>query len=150
MKAKPAETARQKQRGRPWKPGESGNPKGRPKGSGLTGELRKAIADHATDIVAALVERALAGDVSAARALLDRVVPAYKAEAAPVQVPGLGAAESLAERADSVLQAAGNGTLAPDTAAALVAAVGALARLKETDELERRIAALEERSNEVT
>jgi len=142
-----AEESGRKQRapGKPWPKGTSGNPKGRPKGSGLAGELRKAIASRADDIVAALVGKALEGDVSAARALLDRVLPSLKAEAAPVHVPGLAGAGSLAERAESVLQAVGAGDVPPDVAAALVAAVGALARIHELDEIERRIATLEER-----
>lgn len=142
-----AEESGRKQRGtgRPWPKGTSGNPKGRPKGSGLAGELRKAIAVEAGDILAALIERAKAGDVQAARALLDRIVPSLKPESAPVHVPGLADAGSLAERAESVLQAVGAGDVPPDVAAALVAAVGALARIHELDEIERRIATLEER-----
>lgn len=140
-----ADSSRRKQRGRPWPKGVSGNPAGRPKGSGLAGELRKAIAVEAGDILAALIERAKAGDVQAARALLDRIVPSLKPESAPVHVPGLADAGSLAERAESVLQAVGAGDVPPDVAAALVAAVGALARIHELDEIERRIAALEER-----
>ncbi|MEB2316308.1 MAG: DUF5681 domain-containing protein [Xanthomonadaceae bacterium] len=141
-----AEESGRKQRGtgRPWPKGVSGNPAGRPKGSGLAGELRKAIAVEAGDILAALIERAKAGDVQAARALLDRIVPSLKPESAPVHVPGLADAGSLAERAESVLQAVGAGDVPPDVAAALVAAVGALARIHELDEIERRIATLEE------
>lgn len=140
-----ADSSRREQRGRPWPKGVSGNPAGRPKGSGLAGELRKAIAVEAGDILAALIERAKAGDVQAARALLDRILPSLKPESAPVHVPGLADAGSLAERAESVLQAVGAGDVPPDVAAALVAAVGALARIHELDEIERRIATLEER-----
>jgi len=100
---------------------------------------------EAGDILAALIERAKEGDVQAARALLDRILPSLKPESAPVHVPGLADAGSLAERAESVLQAVGAGDVPPDVAAALVAAVGALARIHELDEIERRIAALEER-----
>ncbi|MFT3792041.1 MAG: DUF5681 domain-containing protein [Rudaea sp.] len=138
---------RKRGKGAPWRKGESGNPKGRPKGSGLVGELRRAIATNATGIVEALARQALAGDTQAARVLLSKVLPDVKAEALPVHLPEL-AAGTLTERAQAALQAAGAGEVAPDTAAALVAAVGALARLREVDELESRIAALEERRNE--
>lgn len=60
-----------------------------------------------------------------------------------VEVPGL-AAGGLRERAQAVLDAAATGDLAPDTAAGLVAAVGALARVAAVDELEQRIQALEQ------
>lgn len=143
-----AEESGRKQRGtgRPWPKGTSGNPKGRPKGSGLAGELRKAIASDAGHIVAAMIERAKEGDVQAARTLLDRILPAYKPESAPVHVPGLADAGTLAERAQAALQAAGEGDIGPDTAAALVGAVATLARIHELDEIERRIAALEARN----
>lgn len=137
------DVSERKQAGRRWKAGESGNPNGRPKGSGLAGELRKAIAASSPDIVRRLTEQALAGDVQAARILLDRVLPSAKAESLPVDLPGL-ASGTLTERAEAALNAAGAGRVAPDVAAALVAAVGALARLKETDELEARLRTLEE------
>lgn len=130
-----------------FKPGQSGNPKGRPKGSGLAGTLRRAIAEDAAEIIKTLIEQAKSGDVQAARVLLDRIVPALKAEAAAVEVPGL-AAGGLRERAQAVLDAAASGELAPDTAAGLVAAVGTLARVAEIDELEARISALEGLSND--
>jgi len=127
-----------------FRKGQSGNPQGRPRGSGLTGKLRKAIATEAKEIITAMVDKAKEGDTAAARLLLDRVLPALKAEAAPVAIPGMQAG-SLSERASAALEAAAKGELSPDTAAALVAAVGGLARIIEIDELERRIAALEER-----
>ena len=39
-----------------WKPGESGNPRGRAKGAGDVGRLRAEIAKHLPDIIAKQVE----------------------------------------------------------------------------------------------
>lgn len=138
------ETSPVKQRGpgRPFPRGVSGNPKGRPRGSGLVGDMRRAIADHASEVLDALVRKALEGDVQACRALLDRVCPPLRAESLPVMVPGMEAG-SLSGRAEAAMKAVAQGNLSPDTAAALMAAVGALAKVREVDELERRIAALE-------
>ncbi|MFT3818319.1 MAG: DUF5681 domain-containing protein [Rubrivivax sp.] len=127
---------------KPWKPGQSGNPAGRKPGAGKVAALRESIAKHVPEIVAKLVERALAGDAQAARLLIERVIPPVKAVElpAPIALPADG---SLADQGRAVLGAAGLGALAPGQAAQLLAGLGALARLVETDELAARVAALE-------
>ncbi|MDE1947544.1 MAG: hypothetical protein KGL43_02790 [Burkholderiales bacterium] len=127
-----------------WKPGESGNPRGRKPGSGEVGKLRTSIAKHVPEIITKLVEQAKGGDPGAARLLLERVIPPLKAaeQPAPIDLPD----GALSEQGRAVLAAAGTGTLAPGQAAQLLAGLGALAKLIETDELAARIAALEARS----
>ncbi len=126
---------------KPWKPGQSGNPKGRPKGETRVAKLREAIANELPEIIAGMVEQAKQGDPSAARLLLERALPALK----PIELPApvaLGG-DSLAAQGRAVLTAAGAGELTPTQAAHLLAALGALAKLAETDDLAARVAALE-------
>ena len=127
-----------------WKRGESGNPAGRQRGSGKIGPLREAIAKDLPAIIQSLTIAAKGGDVGAARLLLERVLPPVKAveQPAPIDLP----AGSLADQGRAVVLAAGAGTLAPSQAAQLLSGMSSLAKLIETDELERRIAALEARS----
>lgn len=124
-----------------WRPGESGNPAGRPAGTGEIAKLRAAIAVHAPAIISNLRDAALGGDVSAARLLLERVIPPVKAseEATPLALPD----GSLTEQGRAVVAAVASGDLAPGQGSALLASLGTLAKLTEADELERRIAALE-------
>jgi len=124
-----------------WKPGESGNPRGRAPGTGEVAKLRKGIAEHVPAIISKLVEQAKGGDAGAARLLLERVVAPLKAaeQPVPISLP----AGTLTEQGRAVLQAAGLGELAPGQASQLLAGLGALAKLIETDELAARIAALE-------
>jgi hypothetical protein len=124
-----------------WKPGESGNPNGRAPGSGEVAKLRAAIAKHLPEIIEKLVVQAKGGDAAAARLLLERVCPPVKPieQPAPMELPD----GTLSEQGRAVLTATGSGTLAPSQAAQLLAGLGSLAKLIETDELAARIAALE-------
>lgn len=124
-----------------WKPGQSGNPKGRSPGSGEIGKLRASIAQHVPGIIDSLVAKALEGDAGAARLLLERAIPPIKAAD---QTHQLNLPEgTLTDQGRAVLAAVAAGDLPPAQGAQLVAAIGQLARVVEIDELERRIAALE-------
>lgn len=125
-----------------FKPGLSGNPKGRPPGiPSPSTKLRQMI--DAAAIVKRLEEAALAGDVAAARTLLERALPIYRISAEPVELPELDGAAELTDKAKAVLAAVASGKLPPDLGAQLVTAIGAVSRVAEVDELIRRIAALE-------
>ena len=126
-----------------WKAGESGNPAGRKPGTGEVAKMRAAMAEHVPALVSVLVERALAGDIGAARLLLERTIAPLKAseETAPLTLPD----GTLTEQGRAVLAAVASGELAPGQGAALLASLGTLAKLTESDELERRIADLESR-----
>lgn len=133
-----------KTRAAPWKPGQSGNPAGRPRGTSKAQQLRDAIAQDVPAIIETLKAAALAGDVQAARVLLERALPALKPQELPQAVP-LPAGGTLADKGAAILHAAGAGELAPGQAAALLGALGTLAKVIEATELEQRIAALEQR-----
>ena len=126
-----------------WKPGQSGNPKGRPPGVGEIGKMRAAIAGNVPAILESLTTAALAGDVQAARLLLERALPPIKPveQSQPLSLPD----GTLTEQGRAVLAAVAAGELAPGQGAALLGAIGTLARVAEIDELARRIEALEDR-----
>ena len=124
-----------------WKKGTSGNPKGRPPGSGDVAKIRAAISASVPAILAQLTTAALAGDVSASRLLLDRAVAPLKAVevAAPLALPD----GTPTEQGRAVMAAVAAGELAPGQGAALLAALGVLVRLIEADELARRLHLIE-------
>ena len=134
-------TTEKKKRGR-WRAGESGNPKGRTPGTGEVGKLRASIALHLPDIISQLVARAREGDAQAARLLLERVLPPMKPIEQAVAL-SLPTGEGMTAQGVAIVQAVAAGILAPGQGAALLTGLGALARIKEIDELERRITQLE-------
>jgi len=134
------EPAKKKKPGR-WKAGQSGNPKGRPAGTGKVAEIRVAIAAHVPELLQALVAKALAGDVGSARLLLERTVAPLRA-VEPAQALTLPDG-TLTDQGRAVLKAVAAGELAPGQGASLLSAIGALARVAEIDELTARIEALE-------
>lgn len=132
---------KKKQSGR-WKTGESGNPAGRKPGTGEVARIRASIAERVPELLAALMIKALDGDTGAARLLLERAIAPLKAAEQPeaLTLPD----GSLTDQGRAVLRAVAAGELAPSQGAQLLAAIGALARVTEVDELEARISSLEE------
>ncbi|MFM2069509.1 MAG: hypothetical protein RLZZ584_4418 [Pseudomonadota bacterium] len=133
--------ARSKRSTTSWQPGQSGNPRGRPKGSGQVAKLRASIAEQLPQVLAALLDKALTGDAGAARLLLERTIAPLKPteEARPLAIPP----GTLTEQGHAVLASVAAGELPPAHGAALLASIGHLARVAELDELLRRVEALE-------
>ena len=129
-----------KKRGR-WKAGESGNPAGRKPGSGEIGRLREGIAAHLPQIIDRLVNAAKAGDVQASRLLLERVLPAVKAVGQPVRLTLPDG--NLTAQAAAIVRAAADSEISPDQASELLTCLSGLARIREIDEIECRLSALE-------
>ncbi len=128
-----------------WRPGQSGNPKGRPRGQSEVARFRLAIEQHVSDIVDRLVILAKSGDVQAARLLLERVLPPLKATEPTVAV-SLPLNGTLTDKGQAMLAAAAEGLISPGQAAALVSVVAGIAKVKEVDELAARVEALEKKS----
>lgn len=125
-----------------FKPGQSGNPKGRPRLKITAADLRAKLANDLDLIIDSVVKAALQGDIQAARLVLERVIPAIKPSEQPVQV-NMPTGATLTEQGRAVLASVAAGELAPTQGAALVAALGKLAQVAEVDELVRRVEALE-------
>jgi hypothetical protein len=125
--------------------GQSGNRKGRPKGTGNAAKIAQAVSDaDLKRIITALVEQAVDGNVQAAGLLLARTIPPLKATTAPINL-ALAPDASLSDKAHTVLDSLAAGQLPPDVGIALLSALGTTARIIETTELEQRIIALEQR-----
>jgi len=129
-----------------FQPGVSGNAKGRPRGAGEIGKLRASIATHLPKIIKAMVDRALDGDATAARILLERALPALKPVENSVTIT-MPKGAGLTEQGAAIVSAIAAGQLSPTQGAAMLGGLGVMARIKELDVLEARIAALEAGGN---
>lgn len=127
-----------------WQKGQSGNPKGKPIGSGELQKLRASIAADVPDILNGLVTAAKAGDVQAAKLILERVLPPVK----PIEQPQALTLPNgtLTEQGRAVLASVASGELAPGQGAQLLTAIGTLARVTEIDDLNARITKLEKQN----
>ena len=125
-----------------FKPGQSGNPAGKPKGAKhASTKLRDAIASDLSAIVAALVEKAKDGDTAAAALLFSRTLPPLRpqSEAPEVELPGT----TMNERAEAVTTAALAGQISPTGAAELMSLLTQQARIAEVSELAERLERIE-------
>ena len=127
---------------KPWQPGQSGNPKGRPPGRGQSAQFREALSSKLPEVLQAVVQAACAGDMQAARLVLDRCLPALKPLEATIEGLALPTG-TLTQQATDILASVSRGEVAPGQGAQLVASIGAVAKIAEFDELTARIEALE-------
>ena len=88
---KVAENTVAKQRGRPFKPGHSGNPAGKPKGTRhkATLAMEAPLDGEVERLTRKAVEMALAGDTTALRLCLDRIAPVRRDRPVTFDLPEL-------------------------------------------------------------
>jgi len=126
-----------------FRPGQSGNPAGRPVGStSPSTRLRQAIAEHVPAIIESLVREARNGDVAAASLLLSRVLPPVRPESVVTPIFDSG---DMAGRAETIVGEALSGAISPTVANELIGALAAQAKIVEISVLAERLDALEER-----
>ena len=135
-----------KQGGR-FKPGQSGNPAGRPLGARHKTTLAvEALLDgEAEALTRKVLEQALQGDGISQRFCLDRIAPARRDAPITFALPSIKSAADTVQASASLLDAVAAGDVTPDEAGRVMALLTAHKALVETGELEARISALEDR-----
>lgn len=98
-----------------FKTGQSGNPKGRAKGSvNRRTQLAKLIEPHAEQLVAKMVDLALGGDVAALRLCIERLIPKIRYEPTGIELPSNMNENNLSQLKGKLLLAALDGTMSID------------------------------------
>lgn len=128
-----------------WKKGESGNPTGKPAGvrNKATVMVQSIMESGAQEIAEAVVGLAKEGDLSAARLVLERLLPPAKERPISLALPSTDTAGGIAEAQQAILQAVAAGDLLLGEGTALAGIVEARRKAVETLQLEQRITALE-------
>jgi hypothetical protein len=146
-----AENTAAKQRGRPFKPGQSGNVRGRPRGSRnrTTLAVEALLEGEAEALTRVCIERAKAGDSTALRIVIERICPPLRERAMMFELPRVTAAADLAVALGRILAAVAAGEILPAEGQTLCAILAALRQSLETVELAERLDELERRLDEV-
>ena len=141
-----AESSREKQRGRPFEPGQSGNPNGRPKGARniVTRVVEALIEGQAEALGAKAVEKALEGDSPMLRALLSTLVPPRE-RTVEFELPKIESAADALKASSGVIAACAAGELSPHEATEIMGLISTHVRTIEVAELEVGVTALEKR-----
>lgn len=133
-----------------FQPGQSGNPKGMPKGTRhkatqaalllLSGELQ-ALTRKAVDM-------ALGGDIAALRLCLERLIPPRREHPLPaLDLPEVSTALDLPKLTQAIMQIAASGELTPSEASSLATIAGVHVKALDALDLDARLTRLEELAN---
>ncbi len=133
-----------------WKKGQSGNPRGRPKGSRNKATLLAiaAMEGELADVVRVVIDAAKNGDLGAARLVVDKLIPATRERPLSIQLPAVVNVEDCAGAQAKVLAAVAAGDLLPSEGEALAGLIEQQRRSMETSDLAERLAAIEEQLKE--
>lgn len=128
-----------------FKPGQSGNPAGRPRGARNRTTLAvEALLDgQAERLTQKAVELALKGDTTALRLCMDRIAPPMKERPVQIDMPA-PTVEDVPQTMAALLSAVASGEVAPGEAERVAKLVAVYVQAVEAGEFHRRLEALEQ------
>jgi hypothetical protein len=129
----------------PFKPGQSGNPKGRKTGSRnrTTIAVEELLEGEAEKLTRKAIDLALEGDTPALRLCLDRICPARKDRPVSFEVRQMENAADVVLVMSGVVQSLAVGDMTPSEAQSVAGVIETFRRTLETEDHEKRLAALE-------
>jgi hypothetical protein len=128
-----------------FKPGQSGNPSGRPKGARNQSTIAaEALLDgEAEAITRRCIDLAMDGDTTALRLCLSRILPVKRERTIELDLPALEDSQDSLRAIGTVLEAVGSGMITPSEGQAVASLLETHRRTFEVEELERRLEVLE-------
>ena len=123
---------------------------GRPKGLTNQDKIRLLLEPERDRLIGRMLELAFDNDpacrsaaVRATEAALSRIAPPPRQDSERVSIPGFAEAESLADKARCVIEAAASGSCSAEAASKLLGVLESYAKCVASTDHERRLAALE-------
>jgi hypothetical protein len=128
-----------------FQPGVSGNPTGKPKGAkDKRTALRQLLVPHQEKLVETLIAFAEAGDMSAMRIVMDRLMPPLREEPIHVTIPKITNADDCTKAQAAVLNAVAAGEMLPGEGQVLSGLINAQRLAYETTHLAKQLADIQE------
>lgn len=139
-------TANKQTKPNQFQPGQSGNPAGRPKGSrGKATQLAEWLIDNdAEAIITKVINEAKNGDMSAAKILIDRILPPRRDRHVSVALPEIKNASDAASAMAAVINEVAAGNITAGEAEGLTKLIGEYSKILEVSQFEERLKRLEE------
>jgi Family of unknown function (DUF5681) len=140
--------AARNQRGKPFPKGRSGNPNGKPPGTRHKATLAAEVLldGESEKLTRKAIAMALEGDTTAMRLCLERILPPRRDRPVSIALPPLSAAGDAVRAMAAITTAVASGGLTPSEAGDLSSLISGYVKAIEIDELDKRIAALEQRA----
>ena len=128
-----------------FKPGQSGNPRGRPKGARNKSTVAaEALLDGESEsLTRRCIDLAMEGDPTALRLCLSRILPVKRERTIELDLPALEGSQDSLRAIGTVLEAVGSGAITPSEGQAVASLLETHRRTFEVEELKQRIEALE-------
>jgi hypothetical protein len=128
--------------------GQSGNPRGRPKGSlnKTTLAVQSILNGEAESITRMAIQYALEGDTTALKLCLERIIPVKKDSPVNFRLPAIKSADDIVRVQTAIIREVSKGEITPMEAMRISTILEGLRKTFELQELENRISNLEEKN----
>ena len=145
MKIKPERTRKKQGGTTKWEKGQSGNVKGKPKGSlnKVTLAIQSLLDGEGEALTRKAIELAKDGDMPALKLCLDRICPPRKSRPINIDLPDVSTGEGVSAAQAVVVQVVADGEITPDEGQVLSSILEARRKSIETADIELRLDKLE-------
>jgi hypothetical protein len=128
-----------------FKPGQSGNPGGRPKGArnATTIAIEELLDGEAAALTRKAIELAKAGDMQALRLCMDRLAPPRKDRHITFELPAIKSVADSVQASSALLLAVASGEITPSEAAEVGRLIDGFVKAIEVSDIQARLERLE-------